>query len=216
MKVKVQRTRYNNKNKNNKRNQMRALPFQQLKRHVNLFNKSTSLMVNISYPGIIYGYSVSGLYTFTNNSDVRYLAFGTICSAVEFTDFAGSFMNYRIRSCSAIINPLSVNTGTLQLPMLVLSANPENTNVSTNPTNSALIVQDKTHLFNPQSNIIKSVNFTFPSTGLNTNIWYDTTNTSPSGLFSIGNNSTINWFGGGNVAVFEYMIALQIEFANPK
>lgn len=195
---------------------MRTAPSMQLSRNINLYSNRASAAVNISFPGIIYGYTTSGLYTFTNNADVRYLSFNAICSATEFTNFASAYMNYKIQSCSVIINPLSVNTGTTLYPLLSLSCEPEDSSISTNPTNSDMILRDQNHLFNAQANTIKSVTFTFPSVGVNTNIWQDTTNLPSKGIFTIGNNSTTNWFGGGNVAVFEYMISLLVVFNGAK
>lgn len=214
--IKVQRKRNNVKN----RNKLRSAPSLQLSKQINLYNSQASAVVNITYPGLIYGYQTSGLYTFVNNSDVRYLAFSTITAAAEFTNFATSFSNYRIRSCSVIINPLanniSTSTGALNYPLLVFGADPQDTNISTNPTNSSFICRDQNHYFSSLSNVVKSVTFTFPGTGTGTNIWKDTDNQPDRGLFYIGNNSTVNWFGGGNVPVFEYVLNLLIEFRGTK
>lgn len=216
--IKQQTIRKRN-NKNN-RTKLRNAPMLQLSKNMNLYNKQASAFVNITYPGLIYGYSVSGLYTFTNNADVRYLSFSTITAAAEFTNFATSFANYRIKSCSVIINPLATNvstsTGTLDRPLLVFGADPQDTNVSTNPTNSSFICRDQNHLFNANANVVKSVTFSFPGIGTGTNIWKDTDQQPDRGVFYIGNNSTTNWFGGGNVVIFEYYINLLIEFRATK
>lgn len=207
-------------NKQNKRVTLRNAPSMQLSKQINLYNQQATAFVNITYPGLIYGYSVSGLYTFTNNADVRYLAYGTITAATEFTNFAASFANYRIKSCSVIVNPLSNNvrtsTGVLDLPLLVFGSDPQDLNISTNPTNAGFILRDQNHLFSTTSNLVKSVTFTFPGVGTATNIWKDTDTQPDRGLFYIGNNATINWFGGGNVPVFEYYINLLIEFKGTK
>ncbi len=215
--------RQTNKRRNNNKNRiaLRSAPVMQLSKQLNLYGpKSATAMVNITYPGLIYGYSVSGLYTFTNNADVRYLAFSTITAAAEFTNFATSFANYRIRSCSVIINPLYRNvgtsTGTLQLPLLVLGCDPQESNLSTNPTNSAFILRDQNHLFSSQNNVVKSVTFTFPGVGTGTNIWRDTDTQPDRGVFYVGCNATNNWFSGGNVPVFEYYMNLLIEFKGTK
>lgn len=211
-----------NRNNKNKKQQLiqHSAPMLQLSKQINLFSKQTSAMVNITLPGVIYGYSTSGLYTFTNNADVRYLAFSAVTGVTEFTNFAATYANYRIRSCSVIINPLYNNVGTstgaLQLPLLVMGCEPEDSNIGTNPVNADFIVRDRNHLFSSLSNVVKSVTFTFPSTGINTNMWYDTDNQPSRGLFYIGNNSTTNWFGGGNVLVFEYYINILVEFRNIK
>lgn len=210
------------RNTNNNRSKLRNAPMLQLTKSINLYSKQASAIVNITYPGIIYGYTTSGLYTFTNNSDVRYLAFGTITAAAEFTNFASSFASYRIRSCSVIINPLANNVTTTlgssasQLPLLVFGADPQDLNINTNPTNSAFIVRDQNHLFSSTSNQVKSVTFTFPGVGTGTNIWKDTDTQPDRGVFYIGNNDTINWFGAGNIPVFEYYLNLLIEFRATK
>lgn len=208
------------RNNANNRQKLRNAPMLQLTKNINLYSKQASAVVNITYPGLIYGYQTSGLYTFTNNADVRYLSFGTITAAAEFTNFATSFASYRIRGCSVIINPLAISvstsTGSLNRPILVFGADPQDTNISTNPTNSAFIVRDQNHLFSPNSNVVKSVTFTFPGVGTGTNIWKDTDNQPDRGVFYIGCNDTTNWFGGGNVPVFEYYINLLIEFRATK
>lgn len=207
------------KNTQKNRQKLRNAPIMQLSKQLNLYDKQTSAIVNITYPGYIYAYSTSGKYTFTNNSDVRYLAFASVQSAVEFTNFATVYNNYKIRSASVIINPLSVNTslssGKYPLPLLLFGADPQDPNTSSNPTNSTFIIRDNNHIFSPSSNVVKSVTFTFPGTGVGTNIWKDTDSLSDRGLFYIGNNDALNFFSD-NFPVFEYYINLLIEFRGAK
>jgi len=199
---------------------LRSAPIMQLSKNVDLYSRQASAVVNITYPGIIHGNSVTGLYTFANAVDTRVLSFSQIAAAAEFTQFASSFSNYRVKSCSVIINPLFNNigtsTGNLSLPLLVFGCDPQDPNIGTNPTNNTFILRDQNHLFNSSANLVKSVTFNFPGTGTGTNIWKDTDSPPDRGVFYIGNNSTINWFTAGNVPVFEYYINLLIEFRGTK
>jgi hypothetical protein len=204
-----------NKKKSNKRNKQTA-PRLQLTSLVNLYAKTTSAMVNISYQTYVLSFATSTLYSFSDTSDQRGLPFSTICGSSEFTAFAGAYLNYRIKSCSVIINPTySSNTFNDPLPMLSLSCEPQD-GTSTNPTNAAFILRDQNHLFSHQSIAPKSVTFTFPTVGVNTNIWQDTDTLPTKGSIYIGNNPANQFSSTGGIPHFDALISLLVEFNSAK
>lgn len=206
--IKIQNKKANKKNKN----QQRSAAVMQLTKNINLLDKRTSAVVNITFPCTIWTYTVSGLYSFTNNSDTRLVSFNQIASASEFTTFASAYTMYKISSCSVIINPTIINTSTTAYPMLHVSCEPEDSSLS-NPNNSNFITRDQNHLFSPYSTAVKSVTFTFPSVGLLTNIWTDTSTLPSKGAIYIGSNNATGFAFGSNQLIFDCLINLQIHFA---
>jgi hypothetical protein len=196
--------RRNNRNSKKAKNAPRL----QLSKQINLFTKSDSAYVNISYPVFIYGYSVSGLYSFSGISDSRSIGFTSITGSTEFSNFSNVYKNFRIRSCSIIVAPTSQGS---VAPILYCGLDPEST--TGNPTNSDFIMRDKVHMFTNVANTCKSCTFKVPGVGTTTNIWLPVSAT-PAGQFVIGNNTYTGIFSSTSV-IFDCQLSFLVEFNNP-
>jgi len=161
---------------------------------------------------LIYAYNATDLYSFNTGADTRYFSFAGLFST-EFTNFATVYNNYKILSVSCIITPMYSSSSTITYPLLQVGCDPE---VATpgNPTNSSFIFRDTNHLFTAKAVAPKSVTFTFPGTGITTNVWKSTADT-PSGCLYIGNQTSTGIFSSTGIA-FEGLFSALVKFANVK
>lgn len=207
--------RNRNKNVRRNRNARRAkdAPQMQLAPRLNLLRTNNSF-VNISYPVFMYAYTTTDLYSFSTGADQRTFTFAQITGATEFTNFAGVYSQYRIKSVSIIVQPLKLSTVTNSYPMLVIGCDPEIASPA-NPTNSSFILRDTNHFFSANALMPKSVTYNLAQIGTTTHIWKSTSD-SPGGTLLFGNNTGTGIFGGGNQLVWEMYISLLVEFSNAK
>jgi len=188
----------------------------QLGKNIDIFNKLNGATVNINLPITIFTNATSGFYTFTSGSDIRFLSFNSITSTASTADFgkyAAIFQEYRIKSASVIVsrvtNAIAVSI-VEALPSLYLGCDPEVVSVS-NPTNLNLLESDSAKFIPSTILDAKSINFTFPGVGNQTNLWVNT-NLTTSGGYYIGNNPTSTVMPATILIAFDCIFAVVCEF----
>jgi len=200
----------NRKNQNRSNKQMN--PSVQMSKQINLYSEKTYR--NITLPvTVVLGVALSGLYSFTPAVDTRFIAFTAVLASSEFTNLALVYQNYRIINASSFgtMTSYGVVAGSLDPP--ILHMNVEVAETPANPTNSQVILDDTSKIFNPKATVIESVKWVFSGTGITTHIWSDVAISPTVGMFTIGNNITKP--AAIDMGIWDFRLQLGIEFANP-
>lgn len=187
----------------------------QLARNMNIFDLPNSVTTNINIPVTIYTNATSGGYSFSSAADTRFLAFNTIASigaTADFGKYASVLQEYRIKAASVILCRVQALTTAVvaTLPALYLTVDPE-VNVASNPNNTNLLESDNAKFVPATILEPKSITFTFPGVGEQTNIWANVNQTT-AGSFYIGANTTSAIVPAIAAIVYDCIFSLVCEF----
>lgn len=156
-------------------------------------------------------YTGSGLYSFANGSDIRYLAFSTVLASTEFSNMAFSYRQYRIRGIRMTAVPVAYFVYTNPTPGLY--ANVLLATTPANPTNLSVVQSDTSRLYNPSAATMETCEWNLRQASTVTNTWLDIAAAITVGEIVIGCNPS---FGFSSSAIaFDLKIDVLVEFTTP-